>query len=74
MGMSQAAILALFFGRDDIPYQATWLGAGCATRSYVGFHQMTNEQECAASLAESISRSTNLPDNRQGVTSPIMCF
>jgi hypothetical protein len=47
MGMSQATILALFFGRDDIPYQATWEGAGGATRSYAGFHQMANEQERA---------------------------
>jgi hypothetical protein len=47
MGMSQATILALFFGRDDIPYQATWLGAGGATRSYAGFHQMASEQERA---------------------------
>ena len=44
MGMSQATILALFFGRDDIPYQSTWEGAGGATRSYAGFHQMANEQ------------------------------
>ncbi len=42
--MSQATILALFFGRDDIPYQATWAGTGGATRSYAGFHQMANEQ------------------------------
>jgi hypothetical protein len=47
MGMSQATILALFFGRDDIRYQATWAGAGGATRSYAGFHQMANEQERA---------------------------
>ena len=45
--MSQATILALFFGRDDIRYQATWAGAGGATRSYAGFHQMANEQERA---------------------------
>ncbi len=45
VGMSQATILALFFGRDDIRYQATWAGAGGATRSYVGFHQMANEME-----------------------------
>ena len=43
-GTSQATILALFFGRDDIPYQSTWAGAGGATRSYAGFHQMANEQ------------------------------
>jgi hypothetical protein len=43
--MSQATILALFFGRDDIRYQATWAGAGGATRSYAGFHQMANEME-----------------------------
>ncbi len=45
VGMSQATTLALFFGRDDIRYQATWAGAGGATRSYAGFHQMANEME-----------------------------
>lgn len=47
IGTSQATILALFFGRDDIRYQATWDGAGGATRSYSGFNQMANEQERA---------------------------
>ena len=47
IGTSQATILALFFGRDDIRYQNTWDGAGGATRSYSGFNQMANEQERA---------------------------
>ncbi len=45
VGTSQATILALFFGRDDVRYQATWEGAGGATRSYSGFNQMADEQE-----------------------------
>lgn len=45
IGTSQATILALVFGRDDIRYQHTWEGAGGATRSYSGFNQMANEQE-----------------------------
>ena len=44
MGMSQATILALFFGRDDIRYQSTWAGTGGTTRSYAGFTAMANEQ------------------------------
>ena len=44
IGASQAAILVLFFGRDDIPFQHTWEGAGGATRSYAGFAAMGNEQ------------------------------
>ena len=47
IGTSQATILALFFGRDDIAYQHTWAGAGGATRSYAGFNAMANEQERA---------------------------
>ncbi|MDQ3040772.1 MAG: vanadium-dependent haloperoxidase [Acidobacteriota bacterium] len=43
VGTSQATILALFFGRDDIRFQHTWEGAGGATRSYAGFNQMANE-------------------------------
>jgi hypothetical protein len=45
VGTSQATILALFFGRDDIPFQHTWEGAGGATRSYSGFTHMANEEE-----------------------------
>lgn len=45
IGTSQATILALFFGRDDIPFQHTWEGAGGATRSYAGFTAMANEEE-----------------------------
>ena len=47
IGTSQATILALFFGRDDIHFQHTWAGAGGATRSYAGFSAMANEQERA---------------------------
>lgn len=47
IGTSQATILALFFGRDDITFQHTWVGAGGATRSYAGFNAMANEQERA---------------------------
>ena len=45
VGTSQATILALFFGRDDIRFQHTWGGAGGATRSYAGFNAMANEAE-----------------------------
>ncbi|HEY8561566.1 MAG TPA: vanadium-dependent haloperoxidase [Pyrinomonadaceae bacterium] len=44
IGASQATVLALFFGRDDIPFSHTWEGAGGATRRYVGFTAMANEQ------------------------------
>ena len=44
IGTSQSTILALFFGRDNIPFQHTWEGAGGATRSYVGFGAMADEQ------------------------------
>ena len=47
IGTSQATVLALFFGRDDIAFQHTWAGAGGATRSYAGFNAMANEQERA---------------------------
>ena len=47
IGMSQATVLAMFFGRDDIRYSHTWEGAGGATRSYAGFAAMANEQERA---------------------------
>lgn len=43
IGTSQSTILALFFGRDDIPFQHTWEGAGGATRSYPGFKAMADE-------------------------------
>ena len=45
IGTSQATILALFFGRDDIHFTHTWDGAGGATRSYKGFNEMANEEE-----------------------------
>lgn len=44
IGTSQSTILALFFGRDDIPFQNTWEGSGGATRSYVGFTAMADEE------------------------------
>lgn len=47
IGTSQATMLALFFGRDDIRYQATWEGAGGATRLYAGFNVMADEQDRA---------------------------
>ena len=47
IGTSQATILTLFFGRDDIAFQHTWAGAGGATRSYAGFNAMADEQERA---------------------------
>ena len=47
IGTSQSTILGLFFGRDDIPFQHTWDGAGGATRSYPGFTAMANEEERA---------------------------
>ena len=47
IGMSQATVLALFFGRDDVRFSHTWEGAGGATRSYPGFAAMANEQERA---------------------------
>ena len=42
-GTAHSTILALFFGRDDIPFQHTWEGAGGATRSYPGFTAMADE-------------------------------
>jgi hypothetical protein len=45
IGTSQATILALFFGRDDIRFDHTWEGGGGATRSYSGFMAMANEEE-----------------------------
>ena len=45
IGTSQSTILGLFFGRDDVPFQHTWEGAGGATRSYPGFTAMANEEE-----------------------------
>jgi len=45
IGTSQATILALFFGRDDIRFDHTWEGGGGATRSYSGFMGMANEEE-----------------------------
>lgn len=47
IGTSQATILALFFGRDDIRFDHTWVGAGGATRSYSGFGAMADEEAAA---------------------------
>ena len=47
IGMSQATVLAMFFGRDDIRFSHTGEGAGGATRAYAGFAAMANEQERA---------------------------
>ncbi|HEU4712136.1 MAG TPA: vanadium-dependent haloperoxidase [Pyrinomonadaceae bacterium] len=44
IGTSQATVLALFFGRDDIRFEHTWTGAGGATRAYAGFGAMADEQ------------------------------
>lgn len=44
IGTSQATILTLFFERDDIRFDHTWVGAGGATRSYAGFGVMADEQ------------------------------
>jgi hypothetical protein len=47
IGTSHATTFALFFGRDDIPFQHTWengpSGTGGATRSYPSFTAMANE-------------------------------
>jgi hypothetical protein len=45
IGTSQATMLALVFGRDDIAFQHTWDGAGGATRAYASFTAMANEEE-----------------------------
>jgi hypothetical protein len=44
IGTSQATMLALFFGRDDIAFQHTWEGANGTTRSYAGFGAMADEE------------------------------
>lgn len=43
LSASQAQILALFFGRDDIRFSHTWEGPGGATRHYPGFAAMAEE-------------------------------
>lgn len=43
-GTSEATILALFFGRDDLPFETTWEGTPAVTRSYAGFAALANEQ------------------------------
>lgn len=44
VGMAHATVFALFFGRDDIPFEHTWEGAPTGwTRSYPSFTTMANE-------------------------------
>ena len=47
VAMAHATIFALFFGRDDIPFQNTWEGTATTpdgwTRSYPNFTAMANE-------------------------------
>ena len=45
VGASQATILTLFFGRDDIAFEHTWEGAGGATRYYASFSALASEQD-----------------------------
>lgn len=46
VGMAHATMLALVFGRDDIPFQNTWEGTPSEgrTRTYISFGQMANEE------------------------------
>jgi hypothetical protein len=44
VGTAHSTTLALLFGRDDIPFEHTWEGAGGATRFYPGFAAMSNEE------------------------------
>jgi hypothetical protein len=37
-------ILALFSGRDDIPFQQTWEGTPGWTRSFASFSSMADEE------------------------------
>ena len=43
-GMSNATILGLVLGRDDIPFSVTYPGPPAITRSYPGFNVLANEQ------------------------------
>jgi hypothetical protein len=43
VGMTHATVFALFFGRDDIPFQHTWEGSPGWTRSYSSFTAMAQE-------------------------------
>ena len=45
VGASQATIMILFFGRDNIAFQHTWDGATGATRSYSSFSALASEQD-----------------------------
>ncbi len=43
-GATSATILALFFGREDISFEARWEGNPGWTRSYAGFWELAEEQ------------------------------
>lgn len=43
-GMSNATVLGLFFGRDDIPFSVSYPGPPAISRSYPGFNALANEQ------------------------------
>jgi len=43
VGMSQATILALFFGRDDVQFQINFGGTPNVIRTYQSFSAMTDE-------------------------------
>jgi len=44
IGATSATILALFFGREDINFEAHWEGNPGWTRSYAGFWELAEEQ------------------------------
>jgi len=44
IGATSATILALFFGREDISFEAHWEGNPGWTRSYAGFWELAEEQ------------------------------
>jgi len=43
IGATSATILTLFFGRDDINFEAHWEGNPGWTRSYAGFWELAEE-------------------------------
>lgn len=46
LGAAQARVMERLMGRDDVPFEVTWVGAGGpdVTRSYLGFHQLADEE------------------------------
>jgi hypothetical protein len=47
IGASAARVLALVFGRDNVPFAVTWTGTGTSpnvTRSYNGFRELADEE------------------------------